>query len=60
MEEIEGFLLADMEGNYIGVNTEDPLPEKYEDMLDDALVVSVLGNPDLLEDYTEDEGYVKE
>lgn len=60
VEEIEGFLLADMEGNYIGVNTEDPLHEKYEDMLDDARVVSVLGNPDLLEDYTEDEGYVKE
>ena len=39
------------------VNTDDPLHEEYEEYLDDAGVVSVLGNPDLLEDYTEEEGY---
>jgi hypothetical protein len=47
-----------MNGKYIGVNTETPLHEKYEEMLDDADVISVLGNPDIMDDYNEDEGYV--
>ncbi len=33
--------------------------EQYEEMLDEAGVVSVMGNPDLMEDYNEDEGYVE-
>jgi YteA family regulatory protein len=59
VEEIEGFLITDMKGKNVDVNTESPLHDEYEEYLDDAGVVSVLGNPDLLEDYTEDEGYVK-
>lgn len=57
VEDIEGFLITDIEGKNVDVNTDDPLHEEYEEYLDDAGVVSVLGNPDLLEDYTEDEGY---
>jgi len=59
VEDIEGFLLADMEGKFIGVNTETPMHEQYEEMLDEAGVVSVMGNPDLMEDDNEDEGYVE-
>lgn len=58
VEDIEGFLLSDINGKFIGVNTESPVHERYEDALDEAGVVSVMGNPDLMEDYTEDEGYV--
>jgi YteA family regulatory protein len=60
VEDVEGFLLADMEGRFIGVNTEDPLHEEYEAMLDEADVVSVLGNPDIMEDYSEKDSYVDE
>lgn len=38
-EEIEGFLLTDMEGNYIGVNEKH---EKYEDYLDENEISSIL------------------
>ncbi|WP_277679349.1 TraR/DksA C4-type zinc finger protein [Gracilibacillus dipsosauri] len=39
VEELEGFLLADMEGKYIGVNEKH---EKYEDYLDEQDIESIL------------------
>ncbi len=38
-EEVEGFILTDMHGNYIGVNEDH---EKYEDYLDENQVSSIL------------------
>ncbi|WP_047155277.1 TraR/DksA C4-type zinc finger protein [Aneurinibacillus tyrosinisolvens] len=60
VEDIEGFILADIHGNYIGINTDSTLHEKYEGMLESADVISILGNPDPVEDYTDREGYVTE
>jgi YteA family regulatory protein len=41
VEEIEGFLITDMEGNYTGVNEDH---EQYEAFLDDANVTSIFGD----------------
>jgi len=41
VEEIEGFIITDMEGNYIGVNEDH---NKYESFLDDAKVSSIFGD----------------
>lgn len=59
VEEIEGFLITDIEGKNVDVNTDDPVHKEYEKRLDEEGVISILGNPDLMEDYKEDEGYVK-
>lgn len=60
VEDIEGFLITDIEGKNVDVNTDSPLLNEYEEMLDEADVVSILGNPDLLEDYSEVDSYVKD
>lgn len=41
VDEVEGFIITDMEGNYIGVNEEH---EQYERFLDDANVTSIFGD----------------
>ena len=48
VEDIEGFLITDIEGKNVDVNMDSPLLNEYEEMLDDAEVVSILGNPDSL------------
>lgn len=40
-EEVEGFLITDMDGNYIGVNEDH---NQYESFLDDAKVSSIFGD----------------
>lgn len=41
VEEVEGFIITDMEGNYIGVNEDH---NRYESFLDDAHVTSIFGD----------------
>lgn len=36
VEEVESLALSDMEGNYIGINTDSPLHERYERRIDEA------------------------
>lgn len=52
-EAVEGFLMADMEGNFIGISP-NALHDDYEERLDDAGIISITGGFT----FDDDEGYV--